>query len=210
MGIHITTYGSVPRMGLIACNHLTYLDVLVFSSVVPCIFVAKRDVARWPFFGWLARAAGTIFVDRGSRLDAARAIAAMKEAIQGGLLLVLFPEGTSSGGATVLPFRSPLLQAAVELRCRITAANIDYELTAGSVADEICYWRDMTLVPHILNVFTKPVIFSHVSFVDYRGDVHDRKQIARDLHKEVSRLHSMQRAAIARRPTSRCVRVRLT
>jgi lyso-ornithine lipid O-acyltransferase len=192
MCIQITTHGSVPRSGLVASNHLSYLDIIVFSSVRPCVFVAKRDVAYWPFWGWLARAGGTIFVNRRSRLDAARATAAMNDAIQAGLLLVLFPEGTSSNGATVLPFRSPLLEPVVQLQCQITAANIDYSLPQGSVANEVYYWGDMTLLPHMLNVFTKPEIHSQLSFADFQGEVANRKQIARDLHAAVLRLRSLK------------------
>lgn|GEM_PF-4815030 len=70
-------------------------------------------------------------------------------ALREDLLVVLFPEGTSSDGATVLPFKSSLLQAAIEARSPIAAAGIDYQLGDGSVADEVCYWREMTLVPHL-------------------------------------------------------------
>src|SRR5881296_2307679 len=59
LGIRVTTHGAMPRSGLLVCNHLSYLDIIVLSSIRPCIFVAKRDVAGWPLFGWLAHAAAT-------------------------------------------------------------------------------------------------------------------------------------------------------
>ena len=65
----------------------------------------------------------------------------------------------------VLPFKSSLLQAAVAARCPIAAAGIDYQLSDGSVADEVCYWRDMTLAPHLLNLFGKKSIESTVAFL---------------------------------------------
>src|SRR6266478_2549306 len=122
LGVRATTCGSMPTSGLLVCNHLSYLDVIVLSSIGPCIFVAKRDVAAWPLFGWLARAAGTIFVDRERRLASADVVDLVREAVAGGLLVVLFPEGTSSDGSTVLPFKSALLESAVELRCPVAAA----------------------------------------------------------------------------------------
>src|SRR5438874_3972283 len=64
LGIHVRLCGSMPRSGLLVCNHLSYLDILVLSSITPCVFVAKANVAAWPLFGWLTRAAGTIFADR--------------------------------------------------------------------------------------------------------------------------------------------------
>src|SRR5262249_811792 len=64
LGIRVTRHGSMPSSGLLVSNHLSYLDIVVLSSIRPCVFVAKRDVATWPLFGWLAHAAGAIFVDR--------------------------------------------------------------------------------------------------------------------------------------------------
>src|SRR5207244_5926043 len=124
----------------------------------------KRDVAGWPLFGWLARAAGTIFVDRSSRLAASRGVDSMRKAIESGAVVVLFAEGTSSDGATVLPFKSALLEPALQSRCRITAGAIDYLLNNGSVAAEVCSWRDMRPVPHLLNLFTKPEIGAKFAF----------------------------------------------
>src|SRR6059036_1735252 len=164
LGIRVTTHGAMPRSGLLVCNHLSYLDIIVLSSIRPCIFVAKRDVAGWPLFGWLAKAAGTIFVDRQRPLATAFAVNRIHAAIATGLPVVLFPEGTSSDGSTVLPFKSALLESAVQLRSPIAAASIEYALDDGSVAEEVCYWRDMTLVPHLLNLLCKREIGAHYSF----------------------------------------------
>src|ERR687891_96800 len=99
VGIRITTRGSMPRSGLLVCNHLSYLDIIVLSSIRPCVFVAKRDVANWPLFGWLAYAAGTIFVDRERRLSSPNSVDVIRNAIANGAVVVLFPEGTSSNGS---------------------------------------------------------------------------------------------------------------
>jgi 1-acyl-sn-glycerol-3-phosphate acyltransferase len=190
VGIHVTTHGSMPRSGLLVSNHLSYLDVLVLSSVRPCVFVAKRDVAGWPFFGWLARAAGTIFVDREHRLASSRVVDLVKEAIASGSVVVLFPEGTSSDGTTVLPFKSALLDSAVQLRCPVATTAIQYALDEGSVADEVCYWRDMTLVSHLLNLFFKREIRSNCSFSVPKIRAGDRKEIARELREEIISMRS--------------------
>jgi 1-acyl-sn-glycerol-3-phosphate acyltransferase len=190
VGIRVTTRGSMPHSGLLVCNHLSYLDIIVLSSIRPCVFVAKRDVAAWPLFGWLARAAGTIFVDRERRLASANVVDLVREAVAGGSLVVLFPEGTSSDGSTVLPFKSALLESAVELRCPVGAGAIDYGLDDGSVADEVCYWRDMTLVPHLLNLFFKREIRSMCSFSLPRIRAGDRKEIAHELREEIIRMRS--------------------
>ena len=190
LGIRLTLRGAMPRAGLLVCNHLSYLDIIVLSSIRPCIFVAKRDVAAWPLFGWLARAAGTLFVDRRRRVAAGVVIDLMRETIAGGSLVVLFPEGTSSDGSTVLPFKPALLEPALQLGCPITAGAIDYSLPQGSVADEVCYWRDMTLVPHLLNLFTKAEIQSKLSLRTLESRCGNRKELARELWGEIIRLRS--------------------
>ncbi len=184
------TRGSMPQVGLLVCNHLSYLDIVVLSSIQPCVFVAKRDVAGWPLFGWLARAAGTIFVDRESRFSSPVVVDLIRNAISGGSVVVLFPEGTSSDGATVLPFKSTLLESAVQHQCPVTAASIQYALDDGLVADEICYWRDMTLLPHLLKLFFKREIRSSCSFSPPRIRVGNRKQVARELREEIMSMRS--------------------
>lgn len=185
VGIRVMTRGLMPRSGLLVCNHLSYLDVIVLSSIRPCVFVAKRGIATWPLFGWLARAGGTIFVDRERRLASADVVDLVRNAVAGGSLVVLFPEGTSSDGSTVLPFKSALLESAVQLRCPVAAAAIEYALDDGSVADEVCYWRDMTLLPHLLNLFFKCEIRATCSFSHPRPRIGNRKEIARELRGEI-------------------------
>lgn len=190
LGIRITTRGQVPRSGLLVCNHLSYLDIIVLSAIRSCVFVAKRDIAAWPLFGWLTWAAGTIFVDRERRLASATVVDRIRRAIGQGQLVVLFPEGTSSDGSGVLPFKTSLLEAAVQIRCPVAAGAIEYALNDGSVADEVCYWRDMTLVPHLLNLFFKREIRSKCSFSHSKIRTGNRKDIASELREEILSMRS--------------------
>src|SRR5690349_20513669 len=54
LGVSLASRGPIPRAGLLVCNHLSYLDVIALSALAPCVFVAKREVRKWPLFGWLA------------------------------------------------------------------------------------------------------------------------------------------------------------
>jgi len=135
-------------------------------------------------------AAGTIFVDREHPLAAGVAVNQIRAAIATGLPVVLFPEGRSSDGSTVLPFKSSLLESAVQLHCPVAAAAIEYALDDGSVSDEICYWRDMTLLPHLLNLFCKREIRSKCSFSLPKIRAGNRKEIARELRDEIVSMRS--------------------
>ncbi len=158
LGLRLTIEGALPRAGFLVSNHLSYLDIIALSALQPCVFVAKREVARWPIFGWLALAAGTIFVHRTRRLAAAESARQIREALAEGCLVVLFPEGTSSDGSLVLPFKSALLQPAFDAGRPTSAAAIRYRVEDGTAADEVCYWGDATLVPHLVNLFRKPEV----------------------------------------------------
>lgn len=187
-GLKVESHGSVPRAGLLVSNHLSYLDIIAFSSLRPCIFVAKSEVARWPLFGWLTMASGAIFINRKRRSDSVRALDEIRNALRENALVVLFPEGTSSGGATVLPFKSALLAAATNLPGAVTAAAISYSLADGCVSEEVYYWRDMTLVPHLARLLTKREIFASVRFSEPLALAGSRKDIALQLHASVQSL----------------------
>jgi 1-acyl-sn-glycerol-3-phosphate acyltransferase len=190
VGIRIMTRGCVPQPGILVSNHLSYLDVIVLSSIAPCVFVAKSEIASWPLFGWLARVAGTIFVDRQHRFSSPTVVDLVRNAVAGGGVVVLFPEGTSSDGSKVLPFKSALLESAVQLGCPVAAGSIEYALDDGSVADEVCYWRDMTFGPHLLNLFFKREIRANYSFSPPKIRAGNRKQIARELRDEIVTMRS--------------------
>ena len=126
--VEAKTTGNIPASGLLVCNHLSYLDILVLAALAPCIFVAKHEVKHWPVFGWFAKLAGTVFVHREQRAQTGSTVRRIDAALRTGALLVLFPEGTSSGGQTVLPFKSSLLEPATRQPHSLTAGFLRYEL----------------------------------------------------------------------------------
>jgi 1-acyl-sn-glycerol-3-phosphate acyltransferase len=171
---------------------LSYLDILILATLIPSRFVAKSGVRNWPVFGWFARLAGTIFVERNKRSQAARSVKEIEAALGEGPLVVLFPEGTSSGGETVLPFKSSLLEPVARHSHAVTAGLIAYELSDGDASEEVCYWKDMTLVPHLINLLSKRTIHASVHFTESRRGLTNRKALARKLHSEVLRLKTMK------------------
>jgi 1-acyl-sn-glycerol-3-phosphate acyltransferase len=99
------------RSVLFAANHISYTDVTILGSVIPGSFIAKAEVADWPFFGWLAKLQRSVFVDRRVRSTATQRDA-ISDRLAAGDALILFPEGTSGDGNRVLPFKSALFGAA--------------------------------------------------------------------------------------------------
>lgn len=114
LGIRVRVIGHPARSGavLFLANHTSYFDIFAISTAAPVSFVAKREVASWPFFGLLARLQRTVFVDRERRTKTGESRDEMAERLARGDNLVLFPEGTSNDGNRVLPFKSALIGVA--------------------------------------------------------------------------------------------------
>lgn len=180
--------GAAAGRGLLVCNHLSYLDILVLGASQPLVFVAKSEVRGWPLFGWLAARGGTLFIRRQERADVARLAGDIAARLQAGSTVVVFPEGTSSAGHRVLPFHSSLLEPAVEQHVPATPAAIAYGLPGGSVEDDVCYWRDMTFAAHFLRLLGLPSVEATVAYGEARSPGGSRKSLARALHEDVCAL----------------------
>jgi len=187
-GGSVKVFGEIPTSGLLVSNHLSYLDIVVICSVAPTVFVSKAEVRRWPVFGVLAKLGGTIFIQRERRTHVGAVNGEIEKALADGALVVIFPEGTSSNGATILPFRAPLLEPALRGGCEISIACLQYELTDGDPPTEVCYWGEHTFFPHLLNLLGKKSIHATLRFGKFHRAAGDRKELAQQLHAAVSEL----------------------
>jgi lyso-ornithine lipid O-acyltransferase len=178
--------------GLIVSNHLSYLDIPVFSAATPCIFVAKREVRNWPVFGLLARAGGTVFVDRQSRASTDEVGQQMIDALRQGVAVLLFPEGTSTDGSTVLRFHPSLLEPAIAIGQPIVPAVIGYRMDGGDERD-LCYYGDVRFVPHLLHLLGRTGVFAEVEFHQDGKIYADRKSAARILREKVAAVRRRMR-----------------
>ena len=194
--VQVEIWGTPPAGGLIVSNHLSYLDILSYSAAVPCVFVSKAEVERWPIFGRYARWSGSVFVRRHDRGDAARANAKVGESLKNGVPVVLFPEGTTTDGHRILRFHSTMLQPAIDVAAPITPCAIAYELDDGDPATEVAWWGDMTLLPHVWHLMGKKQVHAKIIFGKPTTGSGDRKQLGQRLHEQVVELHrTLQREA---------------
>lgn len=193
MGIEVFANGAFPSLGLIVSNHLSYLDILVFSTATPCVFVSKAEVANWVIIGQYARRAGTVFVHRHDRTDAARANVSIAASLRNRVPVVLFPEGGTTNGHEVLRFHASMLQPAIEEGETVTPCAIAYELQDGSVEQEICWWGNMPLLAHALNLLGKRTIQARIVFGEPLLATGDRKQLSQCLHRRVDELQAQLR-----------------
>jgi lyso-ornithine lipid O-acyltransferase len=174
--------------GLTVSNHLTYLDILVYGAARPFLFVAKSEVRRWPVLGTLAALGGTVFVDRSRSLNVAEAGRQIEQGLRGGIPVLLFPEGTSSDGRSVLPFRPPLFDPAIRAGVCVTAAAIRYHAD-DAAEDHVTYWGDMVFLPHLFRTLCVRGLAAEIAF-DTPCRFPDRKSAAREAWRQVQALRS--------------------
>lgn len=204
LGVRVERDGIVDRRRplLIASNHLSWLDIVVISSLFPVSFIAKSEIAAWPLFGTLARLQRSIFVERQRRTKTAAVNRSIARRLESGDALVLFAEGTTSDGTRILQFRSALIGAAqiatgnAAATSFIQPLNIAYPriggLPIGRAGHPLIAWHgDMDLVPHLSDFLTLPGIDCHVTLLPTKTveSGSDRKQITREIEAEIRASH---------------------
>jgi len=201
--IHQTGTRSSADEVLILSNHVSWLDISVLGAVAPIVFVSKSEVASWPVFGTLARLQRTVFIDRERRHKTGEAAGAMAERLRGGDAVVLFPEGTSSDGIRILPFRSALIgavhhtigDATHHKQVMVQPVSIAYVRFGGipigrGLRDKVAWYGEADLVPHFFGIIAAGAVDVVVSWgqpMAYDMST-NRKHIARDAEAAVRRM----------------------
>ncbi len=177
--------------GAVVANHGSWLDIFALNACQRIYFVSKAEVSRWPFIGWLARATGTVFIERDPR-RAKTQQAEFEARLRAGHRLLFFPEGTSTDGLRVLPFKSTLFQAfythGLEHVMQIQPVTVIYRAPPGADPRFYGWWGEMAFGPHFLMTLAAArqgsveVIFHPPLSVD---DFPSRKELAAQAEAEV-------------------------
>jgi 1-acyl-sn-glycerol-3-phosphate acyltransferase len=193
LDIQCRIQGQPAERGIVVCNHLSYLDIVILSAAMPCFFVAKAEVDSWPYFGKAARTGGTLFLDRSSIASAEKVSAMISERLRLPVPVLFFPEGTSTDGSSVLRFHSRLFEPAIVDGAPVTAAAIRYEIEDGTPERELCWYGDEPFLPHLVKTL-KTAGFSAVLRFGEPQIYSDRREAADKTHAEtVAMRASIQR-----------------
>lgn len=168
-GVRLTVRGDPPgvdpRSGIVVANHVSWLDIFVIAAVSPSRFVSKSEVRDWPLAGYLATKAGTVYLERARRRDAARVNQHMQELLRAGERLAVFPEGTTTDGTRIRPFHGSLLQPAVEAGAPVFPAALRYLDEDGELSPAAPYTGDDTFVQSLRRVLAAPGIRAELTFL---------------------------------------------
>ncbi|MFN7570348.1 MAG: lysophospholipid acyltransferase family protein [Betaproteobacteria bacterium] len=137
---------------LVLANHISWIDVFAIDATIPSRFVAKAEIGRWPVAGWLVTLSGVLYVERGRRHAVAAINHKVRERLHVGETVVVFPEGTTTDGSTLLPFHSNMVAPALELGCELWPVALRYT-EDGTPSDAAAFVGDMNLVTCLWNIF---------------------------------------------------------
>lgn len=188
LGVEWSVEGTFPKHGAVVSNHLSYLDILVYAAIRPFIMVAKAEVRRWPGIGWLTKQAGTVFVVRGGGPSTYPAVnRAMAEAYRSGIPLLFFPEGTTTDGSKTLPFRRGLFHSVLNEGVSLQTAALIYgvEEKGFSAANDVCWWGDALLFPHIVRLASIGRVQTWVRFGNQVRDREDRFVLSEQAREQI-------------------------
>jgi 1-acyl-sn-glycerol-3-phosphate acyltransferase len=138
----------------VVSNHLSYLDILVFSSFFATGYVTSMEVKKTPFLGQIADLAGCLYVDRKNKKNIKNEIKDIENALMEGLSVTVFPEATSTNGEQILKFKRSLFQSAINTTIRVLPMTINYKKVNGEpinkvTRDSVCWYGDMEFAPHL-------------------------------------------------------------
>src|SRR5436305_2026666 len=204
LGVRVRTTGALvtARPLLIVANHSSWLDISIITSLAPVVFVAKAEIARWPFFGLLAKLQRSVFVERDRRQKTGEVNAEIARRLAEGDPVLLFGEGTAGDGNRVLPFRTALIGAARDAiasagdvsQVWIQPLSIAYVSQQGiplgrHLRPRAAWYGKMKLVEHIGRIVRSGAVDVSVTWgepITYDGAT-DRKALARQLESSVRR-----------------------
>ncbi|MCC3862352.1 lysophospholipid acyltransferase family protein [Pseudemcibacter aquimaris] len=208
LDVRVKTFGHALEGSptLFVSNHVSYLDIIILGHVIKACFVAKRDMIDWPVLGYLSTLQRTIFVDREKRNEVKRQREEMQDRMKRGDSLILFPEGTTSNGGTVLPFKSSLFGVTenyihpkadeegrpLELMVQpvtLVYKRIDNMPTNRMNRPRVAWYGDMEIGPHFDDFLKSQSVEVEVHFLEpvSRNLFKNRKELSSYCHRTIEK-----------------------
>lgn len=187
IGLKVYVEGDLPqqRGSLYIANHVSWLDIIAIASATDCKFLSKATVRHWPVIGWLTASIGCLFIRRNNRRAFHKSLHRVKERLQDGENVCIFPEGTTSDGRHVLPFHSGLLQAAIDAEVAVQPMVLKYVNRDGLYEEHAPYYGRDLFLWHMLKLLGKRETHLTLSFLPAMPQQvgADRQKLARVLEQ---------------------------
>lgn len=184
MGLSVNLHGKPPHIpaGLVVSNHLGYLDIIVHGTLLPLRYTSTVAIAKWPLLGKIIDLSHPVLVDRTSKPAARKSFRDFAKTMKNGLYLIVYPEGTSTDGKDgIKPFKSTPFEAATFAGLPVIPILTRYREEADKPT--VCWYGDMTFMPHIWKVLSLAKIEADVYFMPpIYPEGRERKELAEHVH----------------------------
>ena len=202
-GLRVTRHGALPERGrpgrpgrLLVCNHIGLLDPIILASQMPVAFVAKAEIARWPLVGRVTREMGVFSVTRERRAAAGAFVEAVQERLRCGVDVLVFPEGRTSKGGRVLPFKTGAFAAVAGAEdgevvpLALRPRHVEGRPAVGADFEGVTWAdTDQTFAAHVWHVLGLTSVHYDVHVGDPIATAgRDRKRLAEEAHEAVEAL----------------------
>lgn len=183
-GVRPTVRGQIPSEPcVLVANHISYFDPVVLASMLPLTAVAKREVSSWPLIGELSRKLGTLYVTRDDAHSGARCLREALHALEAGVSVLVFPEGTTTTGDSVLPFKRGIFGAAARARVPVVPVCMRYD------RPDAAWVGDDAFLPHYVKAITHACTRVNVRFMEALSvpSVRDAQEVAEAARRAITR-----------------------
>ncbi len=161
-------------------NHISWLDIYLVHSLRAARFVAKAEISRWPLLGFLTDRTGALFIERGKRHAVREVNHRIAQMLRAGDMIGVFPEGTTSDGARLLPFHANLIQPAIDVGVPILIAGLRYRERDGRPTTATSYTGDTSLLESIVRMARHGPLLAELHLIEaIDGRIATRHEVAR-------------------------------
>lgn len=182
LSVSVRERGAPHRLAercVLVLNHISWIDIFVINARSPATFIAKSEIRDWPFVGWLCTLVGTLYIERGKPSAARRATEAIVAELERGVLVAVFPEGTTTFGRSLEPFHAALFQPAVDAEATLQPIALRYLDRAGAHTDAAGYVGETSFMESVWTIVSTRHLVAELQFlspVPVRG--HTRRTLA--------------------------------
>lgn len=173
---------------LLVANHISWLDILIVFTVVNPRFVAKKEISSWPIIGWLTKQGDTIFIDRENKRTIRKVNESLANELSKGNCIAVFPEGTTSDGQSILPFKASLFEPILQSKGNVLPVVIQYKDGEGNRSLRPAFTGDLSLLASVWRVLTSHRLHVVVHYQEPLNAEHytDRMALANESYRLVT------------------------
>ncbi|MBM5572082.1 MULTISPECIES: lysophospholipid acyltransferase family protein [Deefgea] len=194
LGLRVHVFGTAtplhPANCILIANHISWFDIFAINSITVARFVARADVQHWPVIGMLCKGASTVFIDRERVRDTQRVNASISTALNNQECIAFFPEGTTSNGQEIRPFKASLIQSAFETNATIQPIYLRYTNEQGEYSTDAAYIDDMSITDSLWLIASSRKLHIEIHFLDQlTPEGHDRRTLNKEIEAMIRAKH---------------------